>query len=701
MRAAAVLISCGRSFCDCNSLRSRMDQAPLQNPPTGTSSCSNNASHNGPGNDVSSASSVFAVPNTASACVASNDPRSANDVKLPLAQIAKNGGIGLNTTLPSQQAATLQERLQRSVVAIAPEETVPSFSFPAVTRPSINTTVSLPGQETKPKPESSQRPTGWTVPNPLISIAQSDASNAGVAVPQHQPITGRASDSPASALPSSSIRPPSVQCTPQQRNFLTTSHPGVVISRPVAAQSHQMNMSKPKVILSVEAKQALAKAIWSAIRSADGSIAPDLLDAALATGLPKHAILNAAKVAREREALKRKGASQAPPTSNQINQRNLPPQVSLVPPPVQNATVHAPVAPAADSSVPKPAASPKTTKTLNPVATVVPPKPAVAQVAKSKQPQPSQQSQAQKFNLAKMEERAKWKWIHNGVFMTQKGRFMALPFSMSAVVRSSNQKTPAVTRKRLRPEVIDEARKIQDLLLRRPKDIATDALLDPEKFKRIKIEPKKHAKALDRVVRKCRQNAAEALNKQHKELSKQIASHQQEFLKFHRTRRQDAFKVAKAIRDNIDKDIKKKEKDAIAAERARIAALKANDMDAYSKLLEETKNERLKFLMDKTERHFSQISTSLLQARNKDGSVQSVGGTASYYASAHLKSEEVRQPSIIVGGDLKEYQLSGLQWLVSLYNNKLNGILADEVSITWRWLQVVFLVSHKHGICLP
>jgi SNF2 family DNA or RNA helicase len=30
---------------------------------------------------------------------------------------------------------------------------------------------------------------------------------------------------------------------------------------------------------------------------------------------------------------------------------------------------------------------------------------------------------------------------------------------------------------------------------------------------------------------------------------------------------------------------------------------------------------------------------------------------------------------------LKEYQLSGLQWMVSLYNNKLNGILADEMGL--------------------
>lgn len=33
----------------------------------------------------------------------------------------------------------------------------------------------------------------------------------------------------------------------------------------------------------------------------------------------------------------------------------------------------------------------------------------------------------------------------------------------------------------------------------------------------------------------------------------------------------------------------------------------------------------------------------------------------------------------MVNGKLKEYQIKGLEWLVSLYNNNLNGILADEM----------------------
>lgn len=53
----------------------------------------------------------------------------------------------------------------------------------------------------------------------------------------------------------------------------------------------------------------------------------------------------------------------------------------------------------------------------------------------------------------------------------------------------------------------------------------------------------------------------------------------------------------------------------------------------------------------------------------------------SYYDNTHQKTEVVVQPRMLQGGDLKEYQLAGLQWMVSLYNNNLNGILADDMGL--------------------
>jgi hypothetical protein len=34
---------------------------------------------------------------------------------------------------------------------------------------------------------------------------------------------------------------------------------------------------------------------------------------------------------------------------------------------------------------------------------------------------------------------------------------------------------------------------------------------------------------------------------------------------------------------------------------------------------------------------------------------------------------------VITGGKLREYQMQGLNWLIHLYDNGINGILADEM----------------------
>ena len=72
-----------------------------------------------------------------------------------------------------------------------------------------------------------------------------------------------------------------------------------------------------------------------------------------------------------------------------------------------------------------------------------------------------------------------------------------------------------------------------------------------------------------------------------------------------------------------------------------------------------------------------------------------------YYALAHSVEESItRAPALLCppgGATLREYQMVGLQWMVSLYNNHLNGILADEmglgktVQVRSAWLPVGWL----------
>jgi ATP-dependent DNA helicase len=42
---------------------------------------------------------------------------------------------------------------------------------------------------------------------------------------------------------------------------------------------------------------------------------------------------------------------------------------------------------------------------------------------------------------------------------------------------------------------------------------------------------------------------------------------------------------------------------------------------------------------------------------------------------------------------MRDYQLDGVQWLISLYENGLNGILGDEMGLG-KTLQVIALLAH-------
>jgi len=52
-----------------------------------------------------------------------------------------------------------------------------------------------------------------------------------------------------------------------------------------------------------------------------------------------------------------------------------------------------------------------------------------------------------------------------------------------------------------------------------------------------------------------------------------------------------------------------------------------------------------------------------------------------------------RQPSNMIGGKMMGYQLDGLHWLASLWENGLSGILADEMGLG-KTIQVISLIAH-------
>ncbi|RKP15145.1 SNF2 family N-terminal domain-containing protein [Piptocephalis cylindrospora] len=146
--------------------------------------------------------------------------------------------------------------------------------------------------------------------------------------------------------------------------------------------------------------------------------------------------------------------------------------------------------------------------------------------------------------------------------------------------------------------------------------------------------------------------------------------------------------------------------------RARIRALQSNDEEAYKRLLVESKDSRLQDLLSQTDRFLSELAGAVQEQQRSDGpEVQAAafhtdtespgqdGGEVDYYGVAHRIREKVtEQSSLLVGGKLKDYQVKGLEWMVSLYNNRLNGILADEMGLgkTIQTISLItFLIEHK------
>ncbi|CCD23418.1 RSC chromatin remodeling complex ATPase subunit STH1 NDAI_0B03840 [Naumovozyma dairenensis CBS 421] len=135
----------------------------------------------------------------------------------------------------------------------------------------------------------------------------------------------------------------------------------------------------------------------------------------------------------------------------------------------------------------------------------------------------------------------------------------------------------------------------------------------------------------------------------------------------------------------------------------RLAALKSNDEEAYLKLLDQTKDTRITQLLKQTNSFLDSLAQAVQVQQNE---AKLLNGEEikpltdedrekiDYYEVAHRIKEKIsKQPSILVGGTLKEYQLRGLEWMVSLYNNHLNGILADEMGLG-KTIQSISLITY-------
>lgn len=60
------------------------------------------------------------------------------------------------------------------------------------------------------------------------------------------------------------------------------------------------------------------------------------------------------------------------------------------------------------------------------------------------------------------------------------------------------------------------------------------------------------------------------------------------------------------------------------------------------------------------------------------------------------EKEQAEVVPLLTGGKLKSYQLKGVKWLISLWQNGLNGILADQMGLG-KTIQTIGFLAHLKG----
>ena len=246
--------------------------------------------------------------------------------------------------------------------------------------------------------------------------------------------------------------------------------------------------------------------------------------------------------------------------------------------------------------------------------------------------------------------------------------------------------------------------------------------IDRKEFRRYRKPTMRDARATEQLERKQRQDRERRAKQKHLEYLGVICKHGQDMLEANRNKALKASRMGKAVQGFHAHAEKEEQKRIERISKERLKALKADDEEAYMKLIDTAKDTRITHLLKQTDSYLDSLAQAVVAQQNDDvhrdgphdstlpfetedgptdettfgaqrGDDEEDKGKVDYYAVAHKIAEKVTaQPAILVGGKLKDYQIKGLQWMVSLYNNRLNGILADEMGLG-KTIQTISLIT--------
>ncbi|KAI0693670.1 SNF2 family N-terminal domain-containing protein [Cytidiella melzeri] len=236
-------------------------------------------------------------------------------------------------------------------------------------------------------------------------------------------------------------------------------------------------------------------------------------------------------------------------------------------------------------------------------------------------------------------------------------------------------------------------------------------------FRRVRKPTIRDARMTEQAERKQRADRERRAKQKHVEQLGIICAHGREVIAVNNAAQLRIQRLGKAVLAFHAHTEKEEQKRIERLAKERLKALKADDEEAYMKLIDTAKDTRITHLLRQTDAYLDSLAQAVMEQQKEGGEDTSIifqqeegpaseetfgaqridteedKGKLDYYAVAHrIREKIVAQPKLLIGGTLKEYQLKGLQWMVSLYNNKLNGILADEMGLG-KTIQTISLIT--------
>ncbi|KAL1920671.1 uncharacterized protein VTP21DRAFT_1048 [Calcarisporiella thermophila] len=265
-------------------------------------------------------------------------------------------------------------------------------------------------------------------------------------------------------------------------------------------------------------------------------------------------------------------------------------------------------------------------------------------------------------------------------------------------------------------KMLGQQRKLREEILRGLNKVTTlAASVDRAAYRRMKKQSLRDARLAEKLERQQRQDREKREKQRHMSRLTRILQHGREMQTVHRAHQARLGKLGRAVLNYHAHVEKEEDKRNRRTQEERLRALRNDDEEAYLKLIDRTKDTRINQLLEQTDQYLFSLSQAVIAQQNDKMHLEKSGDTdelmpdessialeeetegekkLDYYTIAHRISEPIKsQPSMLVGGTLKEYQLKGLQWMVSLYNNRLNGILADEMGLG-KTIQTISLITH-------